>query len=138
MCIRDSTGTGPVPIRTYTAANVYTVTLTVKDEYGITSAVASQLVTIVEPAANVAPVPVINPPSCALLVCNISGVGSADPNLGDTFTYLWNFGDGTPTSTASSMAHTFPLAGTYTVTLTVTDGWGDSALITLDVTVPPV
>ncbi len=133
-----ATGTGPVPIRTYTAANVYTVTLTVKDEYGITSAVASQLVTIIEPAANVAPVPVINPPSCALLVCNISGVGSADPNLGDTFTYLWNFGDGTPTSTTSSMAHTFPLAGTYTVTLTVTDGWGDSALITLDVTVPPV
>ena len=68
--------------------------------------------------------PVINPPACAKLVCNISGVGSADPNTGDTFTYLWNFGDGTPTSTSSAMSHTFPAAGTYTLTLTVTDGWG--------------
>ena len=44
----------------------------------------------------------INPPACAGLVCNLSGVGSADPNTGDTFTYLWNFDDGTPTSTASA------------------------------------
>ncbi len=55
--------------------------------------------TITEPAGNVAPTPVINPPACTGLVCNFSGVGSADPNTGDTFTYLWNFGDGTATST---------------------------------------
>jgi len=34
----------------------------------------------------VAPTPVINPPACAGLVCNLSGVGSADPNTADTFT----------------------------------------------------
>ena len=61
-------------------------------------------------------------PACTALACNISGVGSVDPTVGDTFTYLWNFGDGTPTSTTSSSAHTFPAAGTYTVSLTVTDG----------------
>ena len=57
----------------------------------------------------------------------------------DTFTYLWNFGDGTATSTASTPAHTFAADGTYTVTLTVTDAWGDAASTTRDVTIaePP-
>jgi PKD repeat protein len=128
------TGSGPVPSHTYTSANTYTVTLTVRDEYGLTGTTTGT-VTITEPAGNVAPTPVINPPACTLLVCNISGVGSADPNTGDTFTYLWNFGDGTPTSTSSAMSHTFPAAGSYTVTLTVTDGWGRAASTTRQVTV---
>ena len=40
-----------------------------------------------------------------------------------------------PTSTSSAMSHTFPAAGTYTVTLTVTDGWGKAASTTRQVTV---
>jgi PKD repeat protein len=130
------TGTGPVPTHTYTSASTYTVTLTVRDEYGLTGS-TTRTVTITEPAGNLAPTPVINPPSCAGLVCNISGVGSADPNTGDAFTYLWNFGDGTPTSTASAMTHTFAAAGTYTLTLTVSDGWGRSNSTTRAVTVSP-
>ena len=128
------TGSGPVPTTTYTTANTFTVTLTVRDEYGLTGTTTGT-VTIAEPAGNVAPTPVINQPACTALVCNISGVGSADPNTGDTFSYLWNFGDGTPTSTSSAMSHTFPAAGSYTVTLTVTDGWGKAATTTRQVTV---
>jgi PKD repeat protein len=127
-------GSGPVPNHTYTSANTYTVTLTVRDEYGLTGT-TTRTVTIAEPAGNVAPTPVINPPACAGLVCNWSGVGSADPNTGDTFTYRWDFGDGTPQSTASAVSHTFPAAGTWTVTLTVTDGWGKAASVTRQVTV---
>jgi PKD repeat protein len=41
---------------------------------------------------------------------------------------------GTPTSTASAVSHTFPAAGTWTVTLTVTDGWGKAASTTRQVT----
>ena len=79
----------------------------------------------------------INPPSCSGLVCNFSGVGSADSNVGDTFTYLWNFGDtAASTSTSSAPSHTFPAAGTYTVTLTTTDGWGKAKSVTRQVTVP--
>jgi PKD repeat protein len=132
----NGTGTGPVPTRTYTAKNTYTVTLTVTDEWGIASAPVSQTVTIAEPSGNVAPVPVSNPPACSGLVCNFSGVGSADPNTGDTFTYLWDFGDNTATSTATAPAHTFVNPGTYTVKLTTTDGWGKSAFVTRTVTVP--
>lgn len=130
----NGTGSGPVPKRTYTSANTYTVVLTARDEWGVT-ATTSQTVTIVEPPGNVAPVPVINPPACSGLSCNFSGVGSADPNPGDTFGYRWTFGYGTAQSTSASPSHTFPEAGTYTVTLTTTDGWGKAATTTREVTV---
>jgi PKD repeat protein len=132
----NGTGSGPLPKRTYTSANTYTVTLTVTDEWGIASTPLSKTVTITEPAGNVAPTPVINPPACSGLVCNISGVGSADSNVGDSFTYLWNFGDGTATSSSSAPSHTFTGPGTWTVTLTTTDGWGKAASVTRVVTVP--
>ncbi len=65
-------------------------------------------------------------------------VDSTDPNIGDTFSRLWNFGDGT-TSTSTSPSKTYATDGTYTVTLIVTDGWGDSATTTRLVTIakPP-
>ena len=110
------------------------MTLTVRDEFGLTGT-ATQTVTVAEPAGNVAPAPVLNTPSCQALVCNFSGVGTADPNTGDSVSYLWDFGDGTATSTSSAPAHTFPAAGTYTVTLTATDGWGKAASVTRVVTV---
>lgn len=119
----SATGTGPLPIRTYTAAGTFIVTLTVRDEFGVTGVSTQTLPPITEPATNVAPTPVFNPQSCVALVCNFSAVGSTDANIGDTLTYLWNFGDGTPTSTASAVTHTFAASGPYTVTLTVADGW---------------
>ncbi len=119
----NGSGSGPVVSRTYTAANTYTVVLTARDEWGVT-ATATQTVTIVEPPGNQAPNAVLNPPACSNLSCNFSAVGSSDPNPGDTITYSWNWGDGTPVTTTSSASHTFPAAGTYTVILTVTDGWG--------------
>ncbi len=129
-----TTGTGSVPIRTFTAAGTYAVSLTVTDEYG-KSNTTLQTVTIGEPVTNLAPVPVLNPPVCAARVCNFSAVGSTDPNLGDTLTYLWNWGDATANSTTSAVSHTFPTDGTFNVTLTVTDGWGRSAVATLPVTI---
>ena len=132
-----SSGTGAVPVKTFTSAGTFTVTLTARDEYGVTST-ATQQVTVATPAANLAPTAVFNTPSCSMLVCNFSAVGSVDPNVGDTITYLWNFGDGQPTSTASAVSKTFLAAGTYTVTLTVTDGWGQATTVTRQVTVSAV
>jgi PKD repeat protein len=132
----QGSGSGPVALKTYTSANTYNVRLTVTDQYGLTNQI-TQPVTITEPPGNVAPVPKINAPSCLGLTCNFSGVGSSDPNTGDTFSYAWNFGDAGSTSTSSAPTHAFPVAGTYTVTLTTTDGWGKSAFTTLSVTVSP-
>lgn len=130
----NGTGTGPLPSRTYTAAGTYTVVLTARDEWGDTGT-ATQTVTITVPPDNRAPVAVLNPPACAALACNFSAAGSSDPDPGDTITYRWDWGDGTPVTTTSAAAHTFPAAGTYLVTLTVTDGWGLAASATRQVTV---
>ena len=116
-------GSGALPVRTYTSEGTYTVTVTARDQYGLTHTSLPQDVIIGVPVGNVAPIPVLNEPSCALLSCNFSSVGSEDPNEGDSFTRLWDFGDG-DTSTSTSPSHTFAAPGTYTVTLTVTDGWG--------------
>ena len=53
----NGTGSGALPKRTYTSANTYTVTLTVKDEWGVSSLPVSKTVTITEPTDNVAPTP---------------------------------------------------------------------------------
>src|SRR5262249_39992889 len=37
------------------------------------------------------------------------------------YSYSWNFGDGSATSTLQNPSHTYSTAGTYTATLTVTD-----------------
>ena len=129
-----SSSTAATPTKTFAADGTYDVTLTVTDTWGLASSVATRTVTIAEPANNLPPVPVINPVTCVVRTCTIYGVSSSDPN-GDSFTYLWNFGDGTPTSTATSPTKTFAADGTYTVTLTVTDAWGDAATATRVITI---
>ncbi len=49
--------------------------------------------------------------------------------------YAWNFGDGTTTTGILDAVHTYQTAGTYTATLTVTDGLGIPAYSTVTVTV---
>ncbi|MCB0905854.1 MAG: PKD domain-containing protein [Nocardioidaceae bacterium] len=127
-----TTSTSTSPSKTYAADGTYTVTLTVTDGWGKATTV-TRTVTIAEPPTNQPPNAVIETPVCTGLACTFSSVNSTDPN-GDAITRLWNFGDGT-TSTATSPAKTYASAGTYTVTLTVTDGWGKATTVTTQVTV---
>lgn len=53
---------------------------------------------------------------------------------GDTLSYAWNFGDNN-TTTGVTATNYYMTAGTYTVTLTVTDGRGGSDTATAEVTV---
>jgi PKD repeat protein len=59
---------------------------------------------------------------CQDLVCTVTGDGSSDPE-GLLSSYQWDFGDGT-SSTQADDTHTYASAGTYTVTLKVTDAGG--------------
>ncbi len=61
--------------------------------------------------------------TCTNLVCTFDGSGSTDPE-GPIQSYAWDFGDGA-TATDPTTTHTYAVAGTFPVTLTVVDG--DSA-----------
>lgn len=72
------------------------------------------------------------------LTVQFNGSGSSDPENG-AITYSWNFGDGSPASTAVNPSHTFTappgVPTTYNVVLTVTDNQGQTATAPLIVSV---
>jgi PKD repeat protein len=71
---------------------------------------------------NAAPVPgTITAPASALQGANVrfSSTGSSDPD-GDALTLNWDFGDG-GTGTGANPTHAYTRAGSFTVTLTVSD-----------------
>lgn len=123
----QGTASGPVPVKTFTAPGTFLVTLTARDEWNATGTTTLS-VTITEPVGNLAPSPTFTT-SCIELTCGVSSAGTVDPNAGDTISYLWAWGDGT-TSTGSGASHLYAVPGSYTVTLTATDGWGRSATTT--------
>ena len=55
------------------------------------------------------------------LTVQFSSAGSTDPDAGTTLSYVWDFGDGA-TSTVANPTQTYTVNGSYTVTLTVSDG----------------
>lgn len=55
------------------------------------------------------------------LSVQFSSAGSSDPDPGTTLSYSWDFGDG-GTSAAANPVRTYNTDGSYTVTLTVSDG----------------
>jgi hypothetical protein len=63
----------------------------------------------------------------------LNGSGSTDPD-GDPLTYSWDFGDGTVGSGVAP-THAYASLGTFTVTLTVNDGYVTSAPATTTVTI---
>ncbi|RFA14645.1 cell surface protein [Subtercola boreus] len=67
------------------------------------------------------------------LAATFDGTGSADPD-GTVASYAWDFGDG-QTATGATTSHTYAAAGTYTVSLTVTDNKGATGVFTNAVTV---
>jgi PKD repeat protein len=67
------------------------------------------------------------------LAVSFDGSTSSAPG-GTIKTYAWNFGDGT-TGTGVKPSRTYAAAGTYTVTLTVTDNRGATGTTTAQVTV---
>jgi len=74
--------------------------------------------------------------ACTALTCSFDGTSSSD-NEGPIAAYQWTFGDG-GSATGATPAHTYAAAGTYGVTLTVTDSAGATASTTHSVTVSNV
>jgi PKD repeat protein len=126
------TTTGPTTTHTYASGGSRTITLTVTDDDGGTDSTTR---TVSPAAPNQPPTAEFTATPNGLEVA-FSGAASAEPN-GTIANYSWNFGDDTPVLSGSDAAvtHTYAAAGTYAVTLTVTDDDGESDDVAHDVTV---
>jgi PKD repeat protein len=61
--------------------------------------------------------------TCTSLACSFDAGGSSDPEDGIA-SFAWNFGDGSIPASGLTVSHTYANAGSYTVTLTITDNAG--------------
>jgi PKD repeat protein len=132
------TGTGVVTTHTYNTAGTYTVTLTVTDDDGLTDTATSD-VTVSPPELQPPVASFTFSPTSPLVDETVTFDASAsyDPD-GTIVSYDWDFGDGL-SDTGEIVTHAYSAAGTYTVTLTVTDNDGLTDTITKDIVVsaPP-
>jgi len=71
------------------------------------------------------------------IAITFDGSGSYDPDSGDTLTYMWDFGDG-DTGSGVGPSHVYLWGGTFTVTLSVSDGRGGTDTNTTIATVTEV
>jgi PKD repeat protein len=126
-----TTGTGPSIAHPYARAGTYTVALTVTDDDGATGRTTAS-VTVTAPPVNQAPVAAFTS-TVAGLVASLDASKSSDPD-GTVASYAWAFGDGT-TGTGRTTTHAYPAAGSYAVSLTVTDDKGLATTTTSQVAV---
>lgn len=128
-----ATSAQPNPTHAYASPGQYTVTLNVTSANGKT---AEQSLTLTVGAANAVPIAAFSLPTIILEGTPLSLVDqSTDPDS-TIATRAWDMGDGT-SSTNASPTHTYARAGTYTVTLTVTDDAGATNTTTRQITVDP-
>ncbi|MES1191385.1 MAG: PKD domain-containing protein [Steroidobacter sp.] len=117
-----ASGSGPTLSHTFTKLGTHNVTLTVTDAQGLTTTSSPLAITV----SSLPPPPVAN-------AHNTSNLNGAAPlavqfdgslsTCGSVCTYAWNFGDGATglTGATDKFFHNYTVAGTYTITLTVTD-----------------
>jgi PKD repeat protein len=122
---------GAVQSHSYSHFGIYTVALTVTDNYGASSAVSHVVV-----VGDEIPTAAFTDPSpgTAGTPMSLSGSGS-DPD-GSISAYSWSFGDGS-TGSGQHPSHAYSSPGNYIVTLAVADSDGHSAAIAQQVTVGP-
>ena len=117
--------TNPNPVVTYNTSGVYNVSLEATNLGGSATIIkAGYIVVSGGPTANFSTV--------------VNNLNVQTTNLSANATnYVWNFGDGTPNSTATSPAHVYAQPGTYTIRLTATNPCGQSVKeISVIVTAP--
>ncbi|MGH2873971.1 MAG: PKD domain-containing protein, partial [Solirubrobacteraceae bacterium] len=126
-----ATGTGLKLQHTYASAGSYVVTLTVTDSSGSVSSVDARTIRVLALPIAAFTAPAV---SVAGASTRFDAGGSHDPNGGAISGYSWRFGDGSSGSGAQPR-HVYRRAGSYAVTLTVTDSYGVSATVTRTVVV---
>ncbi len=133
-----TTGTGATPSHTYSAAGTYLVNLTASDSAAHTATASHSLSVAAAPSP---PPPLVadfsfspsSPVAGQAVNFTATATGGSPP-----YTYAWQFGDG-HTGTGAKASHTYTVAGSYVVNLTVKDNASATAVATHTVVVgaPP-
>lgn len=122
------TSTQQNPVYTFPGSGTYNVTLIVTTSLGCTDTLTQPVVILAPPA-----VAFSGGPGCAGSTITFTNTTTPSTNVN----YQWNFGNG-QTSNSQNPSVNYTNAGTYQVSLTVTDANGCSATLTQPVVVNPV
>lgn len=118
----------------YNAPGTYPVKLTMVDNRGNLSTVSQSVSVYSQPTADFT----VSASPVQGATTTFDGSGSSEPDPGVTISsYAWSFGDGTPVTTTASPTtpHVFAQAGTYKVSLTITNSVGLTSTASQTVTV---
>ena len=116
-----ASATGATANHVYGADGSYAVTLTITDDAGAT-ATSSQTASVAAGGGGNNPPSASLSASCTDLACSFDASASADSD-GTIASYDWDFGDGAIAAGVTTN-HAYASAGSYTVTLSVTDNVG--------------
>lgn len=112
------------PVHNYAAGGTYMVKLTATNPAGCVSMITLPVFVAGPPTATIS----VNMNPCVNESVQFLGIGAGITS------WLWNFGDGA-TNALQNPFHAYTMAGTYPVTLTVTDAQGCTNTVTSSVTV---
>jgi len=137
---RDAPDTSASVFRSFSSPGIYSATLTVVDNTGLENSSAQDALFIRvnnEPEANAG-----EDIYTDRLRIVLDGSGSSDAD-GDPLSYVWDFGDGTPTERGEKVCHTYSQGGDYPVILTIDDGTGvanaqSTSSIRVKINEPPI
>lgn len=120
-----STSTIQNPTHNYATAGKFTVTLTVTNNNGCSSATVTKDVNISTP-----PTAAFTPSSPVCATKAVTFLDNSVAGTGTITSWVWSYGDGTTETKTdnSAVTHTYTTAGTYAVTLTVTTDKGCSSI----------
>ena len=115
------------PSHIYNAAGTYTATLVVGN--GPCTYTAQRVIQIIDEKANFS---ADNSTPCKNALVNFTAINIDTANISG---WQWDFGDGSSATTALSASHTYATAGTFPVSLIITDVLGCKDTMTIDITV---
>ncbi len=134
-----SIGTGLTLTTSSLSVGTHTITFTATDSGGRSSTASTTLVVTMS-TVNVPPLARLTGPGSGQAGDTLTFDGSTSTDTDGTIaSWRFDFGDGSMpvSSTMTTAAHVFATAGTFTVTLTVTDNRGATGTATLQVVIAP-